>query len=363
MPNSASNPLIPFDRSQSKLLTTDKTGLRYMISDALSNPNRVSILSSSLIASAAFDITKDGSEAVVSKEAFTKTDNIYKSPGSGNILTSFALANQGQEKVSLTFANGRGTQIQRVLDYVNTSPNQWQPIYLGALGPMDMVSYINIPVNYSDAFLNQNFAESMGYYYKFFGTEAGNGVQKLADNPEASTKSSAMSGVALSYKDMLFSVTPDKASQTQLYYLDDKTFPTAPQWQKTSVGYLLPPAAEGIQSVDVMFNGTLVIGYGADTKVLVCQYQDSQPYYDRSRCTPIIVFGQGAIVEIAFDGQNRIYTLTSDGTVTRLVKNKKTGYYETDGTTFYHYQKEFQIQQDTGPGATSMVVIGNVEPQ
>ena len=66
------NQLTTFNLSQSKLYTTDKTGLRYMLSDALSSPNRVSILSSTLIASAAVDVTKDGSEAIVSPDAFTK---------------------------------------------------------------------------------------------------------------------------------------------------------------------------------------------------------------------------------------------------------------------------------------------------
>lgn len=357
------NQLTTFNLSQSKLYTTDKTGLRYMLSDALSSPNRVSILSSTLIASAAVDVTKDGSEAIVSPDAFTKAENIYQSDGSGNVLTGFALADQGDGKISLTFANGRGTRIQRILDYVSSPPNQWKPIYLGSLGVMDMVSYINTPVNYSAALLNQNFAESMGYYYQFIGESPNIGVKQLVKNSDADTTSAATFGMVLSYNDILFSVTPDKEHQTQLYYLDNKTNPAASQWQKTSIGKILPPANEGVGTAYILSDGTLVVGYGGDTKVIVCQYNNTEPYYDVSRCIPIVVLGKGSVVQIGADGQDRIYTLTGDGTITRLVKNSNTGDYETDSTTFDHYRQAFQTQADKGPGATSMVVIGNANTE
>ena len=357
------NQLTTFNLTQSKLNTTDNTGLRYMVSDALSSPNRVSLLSSTLIASAIFDVRKNGSEAVVSPDAFTKAENIYRSDGSGNVLTGFALADQGDGKVSLTFASGRGIEIQRVLDYAKSVPNQWKPIYLGSLGVMDMINYINTPVNYSSAFLNQNFAESMGYYYQFIGESPNVGVKQLVKNSDADTTSAATFGMVLSYSDVLFSITPDKQGQTQLYYLNNLADPEVPEWQKTSVGRELPTAIEGIRTAYILSDGTLVIGYGANTKVIVCQYHNSPPYYDVSRCIPIVVLGNGSVVQISADGQNRIYTLTGDGTITRLVKSPNKDYYEADGTTFNYYQQAFQTQADKGPGATSMVVIGNANTE
>ena len=274
-----------------------------------------------------------------------------------------ALAGQGDGKVALTFANGRGTQIQRVLDYANTSPSQWKPLYLGPLGIGDMVSYINTPVNYSAGLFNQNFAESMGYYYQFMGESPNVGVKLLVKNPDANTASIATFGMVLSYNDILFSITLDKQGQTQLYYLDNKTNPEAPEWQKTSVGSRLPAAVQGVRTTYILSDGTMVIGYGADTKIIICQYKNTSPYYDVSRCIPIVVLGKGSVVQIGADGQDRIYTLTGDGTITRLVKNSNTGDYQTDGTTFNHYRQAFQIQADKGPGATSMVVIGNANTQ
>lgn len=352
--------LATFDLAKSKLMTTDKTGLRYMNADAFSVPNRVSILSSSLIASAPFDTTKDGTAAVTTVDAFTNANNIYNSPGSGNIITSFALAQQDdQKKVSLTFADARGNTIKRVLDYAKTAPKSWKPVALGKLTSiLDTASYINIPVEYGPTALNQNFAESLGYYYKFEGTAASTGVKKLTDNPDVDTSSAATRGVALSYKDVLFSVTPDKTGKSQLYYLDDKTTPAKPEWKKTTVGPRL--AQYSVRSVAVTFDGTLVMGDGADTKALFCTYSDKAPYYAIAGCTSIPVEGAGGVMRITSDAKNRVYTLAGDGTITRYAKDPGTGKYAKDGSAFTDYQKAFQSQSDKGPGATSMVIIGDV---
>ena len=351
-----------FDLSKSKLLTTDTTGLRYMNADAFSVPNRVSILSSSLIASAPFDTTKDGTAAVTTADAFTNANNIYNSPGSGNIITSFALAQQDDTapaKVSLTFADARGNSIKRVLDYAKTAPKSWKPIALGKLESIvDTASYINIPVEYGPTALNQNFAESLGYYYKFEGIAANTGVKKLADNPDVDTSSAATRGVALSYKDVLFSVTLDKTGKSQLYYLDDKTTPTKPEWKKTTIGARL--SQYEVRSVAVTSDGNLIIGDGANTRGLLCTYNDKSPYYELKNCYNITVEGSGGIMRITSDAQNRIYTLAGDGTITRLAKNVVSGKYAKDGSTFTDYQKAFQSQPDKGPGATSMVIIGDV---
>ena len=354
--------LLTFDLTKSKLMTTDKTGLRYMNADAFSVPNRVSILSSSLIASAPFDTSKDGTATVTSADAFTNANNIYNSPGSGNRITSFALAQQDDTtpaKVSLTFADARGNTIKRVLDYAKTLPKSWAPIALGKFAsPVDTVSYINIPVEYGPTAFNQNFAESLGHYFKFEGTAAG-GVKRLADNPDADDKTSAaIRGVALSYKDVLFSVTPDTKGKSQLYYLDDKAAPTKPEWKKTTAGPRM--SAYQVRSVGVTLDGTLVMGDGINTQALFCKYTDTAPYYTIANCTTIVVGGAGGVMRITSDAQNRIYALAGDGTITRYAKHAGTGKYAKDGATFTDYQKAFQISTDKGPGATSMVIIGDV---